>query len=118
MSEQGRLCVNANAEGRRVPVGLLGDLPNVAGGISKACRPDAPGSVHRSVQQLYAAPFELLERRIDVIDAERELEPHASIAAGHQGRFDQPWSFRGLQEIDQGGAELEHRRVSVLVMDR
>ena len=83
----------------------------------ETCGPVAPGPVHRSVQKLHTASPQLLAHRVDVVDFERELESYASIAARHQRGFDQTWRFRGLQEIDQGGAELEHCRVFVFVMD-
>ena len=35
--------------------GLVRDLPDVAGGIDEACRANAPGAIHRAVQQRHSA---------------------------------------------------------------
>ena len=51
--------------------------PDVSARVAEACSADAPGSVHRPVEQFDAAFAQSLAHQVDVLDCERELETGA-----------------------------------------
>ena len=60
---------------------LVGDLPDVSAGVPETGGADPPRPIHRTVQKLDATLFQLRAHCVDIVHAERELEPHASVAA-------------------------------------
>src|SRR3954471_14522904 len=94
------------------------DLPDVTARVLETSRPRTPGSVHRAVDQLYAACEEPLAERVDVGDADGELEARTVRRPADLCRCDQVIRLGGLEEVDERPTELEHRRVGVLEVDR
>jgi hypothetical protein len=86
----------------------------MAAGIGEAGRAQAPGPVQRAVQEGHPAPGQFGAHRVGVVDPDRQLIPRAGVAAGHRPRLDQFPGRRDLEQVDDGGAELEHRGIRIL----
>src|SRR6266508_4012245 len=97
---------------------LVGDLPNVPARVPEAGSADPPRSIHRSVQEINPTLFQFLAHRVDVVHAERELEPDPGVAGSHGRRLDEPVCLSRLQQVDERFAEPEHRRAVVLEYHR
>jgi hypothetical protein len=54
---------------------LVGDLPNVPARVPETGSADPPRSIHRSVQEVNSTLLQFLAHCVDVVHAERELEP-------------------------------------------
>src|SRR5215203_3497275 len=97
---------------------LVGDLPNVPARVPETGSSDPPRSIYRSVQEVNPMLFQFLARRVDVVHAERELEPNAGVPGRHSCRLDEPGCLAGLQQVNERFTEPEHRRVVVLERHR
>jgi hypothetical protein len=93
---------------------LVGDLPDVAARIAEAGGADSPGAIHRPVQQLDPARFQLLAHCIHVVDAERELKSHPGVGSRDRRRRNKLMRLVRLQQVDKCLAEFENSRVVVL----
>src|SRR5438309_10068187 len=93
---------------------LLRDLPDVAVGIGEAGGTHSPITVHRAVEQRYAALNQFRAHGIRVIHPDGELEPRPGCAAADRSRLDQVAGGWNPEQVDDGVLEAERRGVLVL----
>jgi len=86
--------------------------------IAEAGGADPPRSIHRPVQQLDTAHFQVFDHCIHVVDKERELKADTRITLRDRCRRNKPGRFTRVQQIDKRVAELEGGRLLVLEVDR
>jgi hypothetical protein len=86
--------------------------------IAEAGGADPPRSIHRPVQQLDTAHFQVFDYSIHVVDKERELKADTRITLRDRCRRNKPGRFTRVQQIDKRVAELEGGRLLVLEVDR
>ena len=95
-----------------------GDFPNVPSRIAERRRARAPRTVHRAIEERHTSLGEFSTALVDVVDSKRELEARTGLRAGHRRRPDQARSLCREEDVDEGLPELEHHRISVLVVNR